>query len=434
MDGQTVVAAFGTAVDDLVAAAAELQAASVDGLTPAQALAEFDRIKTALWALPAVEHRLTSRVMEAAPNDFGATSHKQLLANTLRVSLREAGERLADTRQLGPRHTLTGQFVRPELPHTAAAVAEGAIGTAHVRIIQDFIKKLPTWVSFARRDDYERDLVGHARVLRPDQFRKVAEALMGFIDQDGTEPDHDTMQRRREFTLGRQQADGMSRITGYITPEARAYLEVALEKYGAPGVNMPHDDAVVAEVSGRDERTTGQRHHDALTTALRLAIESGAMGQLAGVPATIVANASLADLERGTGWAFTGGGSRLPIRDLIRMAGKSRHYLAIFDDHHEEVLYFGRARRCATTAQRLALFARDHGCTHPQCTVPFYGTEAHHTDDFAAGNGQTNINTMALACHPDNLLIANTGYTTERPGDGRTYWIPPADQDTGQPR
>ncbi|WP_157576609.1 DUF222 domain-containing protein, partial [Mycobacterium sp. GA-2829] len=158
---------FDTAVDDLVSAVAELQAASIDALTPAEALAELDRIKTALWAVPAVEHRLTTRVMEAAPNDFGATSHKQLLANALRLTLKEAGERLADTRQLGPRQTLTGEPVRPELPHTAAAVAEGAIGSAHVRIIQDFIKNLPIWVSFARRDDYERDLVGHARALRP---------------------------------------------------------------------------------------------------------------------------------------------------------------------------------------------------------------------------------------------------------------------------
>ena len=35
----------------------------------------------------------------------------------------------------------------------------------------------------------------------------------------------------------------------------------------------------------------------------------------------------------------------------------------MFDDHTEEILYFGRAKRCATTAQRLALFARDKGCT-----------------------------------------------------------------------
>jgi hypothetical protein len=115
------------------------------------------------------------------------------------------------------------------------------------------------------------------------------------------------------------------------------------------------------------------------------------------------------------------------------MAGESRHYLAVFDDHTEEILYFGRAKRCATTAQRLALFARDRGCTHPHCTIPFYWCEVHHTNDFRTG-GRTNIDEMTLACQPANLLIDQTDWTTQRPGNGHTEWIPPKTQDTGQPR
>nr|WP_271035493.1 DUF222 domain-containing protein [Mycolicibacterium monacense] len=154
-----------------------------------------------------------------------------------------------------------------------------------VRIIQEFVKKLPAWVSWERRDRYERDLVGHASALRPEDFRKVADTLLGFIDQDGAEPDHQTQQRRREFTVGRQQADGMSRVSGWLTPEARAHWDVIAAKYAAPGTNLPHDDTH----TGRDDRTTGQRHHDALTTVLRDAVTSGSLGQVAGVPASIVA-------------------------------------------------------------------------------------------------------------------------------------------------
>ncbi len=46
-----------------------------------------------------------------------------------------------------------------------------------------------------------------------------------------------------------------------------------------------------------------------------------------------MATTTVSELERAAGWAHTGGGNRIPIRDLIRMAGESRHYLAIFDDH-----------------------------------------------------------------------------------------------------
>ncbi|MDY6872322.1 MAG: HNH endonuclease signature motif containing protein [Actinomycetota bacterium] len=417
------------AVDHLVASIAAMQTASIDDLSYGQIVAELDRIKAAMWAVPSVEHRLTARLLDADPHELGATSLKRLLADRLRISDKTAGDRLSDARQMGPRHTLTGERVQTELAHTAAAVAHGDISTAHVRIIQDFVKKLPVWVSWERRDDYERDLVGHAATLRPEDFRKVADTLLAFLDQDGTEPDYRTQQRRRGVRVGRQQADGMSRITGYLDPQLRAFLEVAIAKHGAPGANVPHDEAH----TGRDDRSTEQRNHDAIKIVLRDAVATGSLGQVAGVPATIVATTTVNELERAAGWALTGGGSRLPIRDLIRMAAESRHYLAVFDDHTEEILYLGRAKRCATTAQRLALFARDKGCTQPNCTVPFYGTEAHHTPDYSRG-GNTDITELTLACQPDNLLIEKTGYTTQRPGNGRTEWIPPAHLDTGQPR
>ncbi|WP_120314175.1 DUF222 domain-containing protein, partial [Mycolicibacterium monacense] len=311
------------AVDHLVASIAALQTASIDELSYEQIVAELDRIKAAVWAVPSVEHRLTARLMDADPHTLGATSLKRLLADRLRISDKTAGDRLTDARQLGPRHTLTGERVQTELAHTADAVARGDIGTTHVRIIQEFVKKLPAWVSWERRDHYERDLVGHALQLRPDQLKKVADTLLGFIDQDGTEPDHHTHQRRREFTVGRQQADGMSRVSGWLTPEARAHWDLIAAKYAAPGTNLPHDDAH----TGRDDRTTGQRHHDALTRAMRDHVQSGSLGHIAGVPASIIATMTLNELERAAGWAHTGGGNRLPIRDLIRMAAHSRHYL-----------------------------------------------------------------------------------------------------------
>ncbi len=429
MDGAAVVAAF----EQFEAARASLAALPVQALTAAQTLHIIELRERGQRRDLAVDHALTARLIDQVnPRQWGATSVKNLLTTRLRITDNDAADRLSDARQLGPRYTLTGERVQTELAHTAAAVARGDISTAHVRIIQEFIRKLPVWVSFTRREDYERDLVGHALQLRPEQLRKVADTLLGFIDQDGTGPDYPTQQRRREFTVGRQHADGMSPVSGWLTPEARAYWDVIAAKYAAPGASLPHDDAHQALLTGRDDRTTGQRNHDALTRAMRDALTSGRLGQVAGVPASIVGTMTLSELERAAGCAHTGGGNKIPIRDLLRMAAQSRHYLAIFDDHTEEILYFARARRTASTAQRLALFARDRGCTHPHCTVPFYWTEAHHTRDFCTG-GHTNIDELTLACQPANLLVERTGYTTERPGNGRTHWIPPKELDTGQP-
>ncbi|WP_197375652.1 DUF222 domain-containing protein, partial [Mycolicibacterium baixiangningiae] len=144
MDGE-----FSTAVDRLLAAVGDLQVASISDLSCPQMVAELDRIKQAVWAVPSVEHRLTARLVDDAnPHELGATSLRDVLANHLRITQKDATQRLTDATQLGPRVTLTGERVGTELACTADAVARGEIGQAHVRVIQDFVKKLPVWVSF----------------------------------------------------------------------------------------------------------------------------------------------------------------------------------------------------------------------------------------------------------------------------------------------
>ncbi len=98
------------------------------------------------------------------------------------------------------------------------------------------------------------------------------------------------------------------------------------------------------------------------------------------------------------------------------------------------MLYLGRAKRCASPAQWIALLARDRGCTRPGCTAPGYQCQVHHAVADWKNNGQTNIDDLTLACGPDNRLIENTGWTTTRNTQGHTEWHPPPDLDTGQTR
>ena len=60
------------------------------------------------------------------------------------------------------------------------------------------------------------------------------------------------------------------------------------------------------------------------------------------------------------------------MRDLIRMASHSYHYLAIFDKHTEQSLYLGRTKRIASADQRIMLHSKYRGCTAPGCDVPGY--------------------------------------------------------------
>jgi hypothetical protein len=163
---------------------------------------------------------------------------------------------------------------------------------------------------------------------------------------------------------------------------------------------------------------------------LRALLASGKLGHHHGLPATIIVTTTLKDLEAGCGKALTAGGTLLPMSDVIRLAGHAHHYLAIFDNDKTLGLY--HTKRLASPAQRIVLYAKDHGCTRPGCDVPGYWTEVHHVQGWA-GTGRTDIDTLTLACGPDNRLVEKGG-TTRKRANGDTEWIPPPHLDHGQPR
>ncbi|WP_219070967.1 DUF222 domain-containing protein, partial [Candidatus Mycobacterium methanotrophicum] len=163
--------------------------------------------------------------------------------------------------------------------------------------------------------------------------------------------------------------------------------------------------------------------HDALKLGLQTAIASGGLGVHRGHPVTVVATTTLAELERAAhaavdssvpmpAPALTGGGSRLPMRDLIAMAATGIHYLAVFDDHTKRPLYLGRQKRVATADQRLICYARDRGCTRPHCLVPGYYCEVHHSPDFARG-GRTDADKLFFGCGGDHGMATRGELRTQ---------------------
>jgi Domain of unknown function (DUF222) len=232
----------------------------------------------------------------------------------------------------------------------------------------------------------------------------------------------------------------MSKVTGLLDPEARATFDAVLAKLAAPGMCNPDDetpcvDGQLSEESIQsDQRSQGQRSHDALKAASRAVLASGDLGQLNGLPVSVIVNTTLQELEAGSGQAVTAGGTLLPMRDVIRMASHAYHYLAIFDKHTKCTLYLGRTRRTASPAQRIVLHAKDRGCTPPGCTVPGYWCQVHHAVTDWGEGGETNIDDLTLACGPDNRVVKPGGWTTRKRKDGRTQWIPPPHLDDGQAR
>jgi len=427
-----VAAAF----DALDAAVTTIGRLDFDGDDAATRLYALERLETARRRQLVTSHDLIAGLATADPADVGGPVHK-VIADWLRITCAETRRRLRDADQLTPRITITGDTLPPELPATARAWRAGLLDQQHLRVIQTFVRDLPVDTPVDTVERAEFFLAEQAAELRPDQLEKVANRCAVLINPDGKFSDIDRA-RRRGFTWSAQRPDGMSMGKLIASPELRANLDAWLARFAAPGMCNPDDETPCItgepadDTAVKDMRTHAQRQHDAVNALVRGQLGDPKLGVHNGLPVTVIVSTTLQELSAATGQAVTGGGTLLPMRDLIRMASHAYHYLAVFDEHESRPLYLARTRRIASADQRIVLYAKDRGCTAPGCDVPGYWTEVHHTDDWARG-GLTNVDKLTLVCKPDHKL-ADKGWRTVKLGDGRTQWIPPPRLDHGQAR
>lgn len=412
------------ALDAAVASIGELDFAGADATTRLHAL---ERLETARRRLAVPGHDLIASLADEDPADVGGPIHK-VIADWLRVTCTDVRRRLREAEQLSARVTLTGEVVPPELPATARAWRDGVLDQQHVKVIQTFVRDLPGDTPPDTVERAEQFLAEQATALRPDQLEKVANRCAVLINPDGKFSDDDRA-RQRGFAWSPQRADGMSVGKLVASPELRANLDAWLARFAAPGMGDSRSEKLDA-TGELDARSHAQRQHDALNVLVRGQLGDPKLGVHNGLPVTVVVSTTLQELSAAAGQAVTGGGTVLPMRDLIRMASRAYHYLAVFDEHESRPLYLGRARRIASADQRLVLYAKDRGCTAPGCDVPAYWTEVHHTDAWALG-GRTDIDKLTLACKCDHKR-AEKGWRTIKIGSGGTRWIPPPHLDHGQ--
>ena len=419
----SITAAF-DALDVAVTTVGELDVATADPMTRLRAL---ERLETARRRLLTTAYDLVAGLAHEDPADVGGPVHK-VIADWLRISCTDVRRRLREAEQLTPRTAITGETLPPELPATAQVWRDGLLDPQHLKVIQTFVRDLPSDTPPETVESAERFLAEQATALRPDQLEKVANRCAVLINPDGKFSDIDRA-RRRGFAWAPQRADGMSIGKLVASPELRANLDAWLARFAAPGACIP-DNEITCTADEPDTRSHAQRQHDALNALVRGQLGDPKLGRHNGLPVTVIVSTTLQELSAAAGRGVTGGGTVLPMRDLIRMASRAHHYLAVFDEHENRPLYLGRARRIASADQRLVLHAKDRGCTAPGCNVPAYWTEVHHLDDWARG-GRTDIDRLTLACKPDHTMV-DKGWWTIKLGNGDTQWVPPPHLDHGR--
>jgi Domain of unknown function (DUF222) len=235
-DREAVMAAF----DAYDSVCEQLSALDFTRMTPAELFELQSRREHRARTTAVADHRILAALQaQATPKDIGARSWPEILCTRLRISKDEADHRFADARDLGPRHGMDGEILEPRMAACAEALAAGTINSGHVREIRKALTAAAKYADPAACTKLESTLATAATGITPHTLRDVVTYALNTLNPDGDGPD--LAQRKRGITFGRQDVDGMIRVSGHVDAELGAYLKTIAQVWGAPGVNNPAD-------------------------------------------------------------------------------------------------------------------------------------------------------------------------------------------------
>ncbi len=275
----------------------------------------------------------------------------------------------------------------------------------------------------------------HTRRSTPamtDTLRVHASAWAAALDQDGAMPQDERAQRMRSLYLGTMR-DGLVPLQGRLSAEVALQLQTIIDAINNPhgkeaGVRFRDSD----DEPMRDERTTAQRAHDALATALGVAAASD-LPVLGGSAPTVVVHVTEDALSTGTGWArvtgadATGGDLHVPVSVATHTAciGQIQRVVTGSDGR---VLAMTIIDRAFNAHQRRAITLRDSTCVIPGCHTPARWCEVHHVTEWHDG-GTTSIDNGVLLCWNHHRFIDSNGWAIRMAGGvpevRAPHWIDP---------
>jgi hypothetical protein len=228
----------------------------------------------------------------------------------------------------------------------------------------------------------------------------------------------------------------MTAYTLTADPENAAYLDGIYDGLTSPRRGGPRmvdlTDTTRAEAIEADPRTTEQLSFDGIMAVLRIGAstdeKTAARSVLGSRRPAVRVLITQTTLDKGVGHGrIEGQPAPVSIETVERIVCESGTIPIAFDEQGQ-CLDLGREQRLYTTRQRIALAARDGGCTWPGCDRPASWTEAHHINHWARDHGNTDIADGVLLCRHHHMLLHNNHWQITRTGS--QYWlIPPASED-----
>ncbi len=228
--------------------------------------------------------------------------------------------------------------------------------------------------------------------------------------------------RRREVRLHRR-PDGSGTIAGELTCESAEYLETLFDTLAKPHQGPDGE---------RDPRTPGQRRHDALLGGFKILYSSGSLPTANGCATTLVLTATVDEFAHGAGSGIvqTAHGYTIPAAVADRWLDPKAKAILVLLSKTKTIAAYSEQHRLFTEQQRLAMFARDKGCSYPGCDAPLSWTQAHHVTDYAITR-RTRVDDGTLVCTANHATFEQMGWHSVMIDD-LPHWIPPTWVDPDQ--
>lgn len=347
-------------------------------------------------------------------HQLGAKNMVDLLRFLLTIGARDAAarEKLADA--VVTRRMPTGVPVEAAHPATAAALEAGEISPRAAGVVVSTVDRLPDCVLDEAHESVESVLLDFARDHDPETLARHAKAVSPALDQDGAYRDLDRAAQRRDIALHRR-ADGSASMSSELTCELAEYVQTLIDT-----MSKPHLDA-----DGRpDPRTPSQRRHDALLEGLKLLFASGRLPSANGCATTLVLRMDVDAFAAGTGVAHTAHGYAIPTAVAKSWLDPEARAVLVLISKTKGIEAYSDRHRLFTEQQRLAMFARDKGCSYWGCDTALAWTQAHHVTDFARTR-RTSVDDGALACTGNHSTFEQMGWRSVML-NGFPHWVPPS--------
>jgi hypothetical protein len=340
----------------------------------------------------------------------GYSSLSALISDLVHVTPRRASRLIAQAGLVAEVVTPTGHLTPARLPLVRDALRDGVLDPDHVDAIADVVKKIPAWAPADTSEIIEKHLVDVAREAHPSVVRTHGETLLARIDPDGDQPTSDSLAEPKNVFRYRRDQTGWMHFTGTIEPETAEELDAMLGALAKP------DDPA-------DERHQTQRLGDAFCDVVHHAVTSPDLPTRGGEKPHLNATMDYSLLLAGIGTGALEGGALLSAAAARRIACDCG-VVPVVMNGSSVPLDVGRTRRLVTPKQRVALNARDGGCTFPNCGRPARWSDAHHITSWLDG-GATDLNNLVLLCRRHHRIIHHSEWMVRIRNDGLPEFIPP---------